>query len=347
MQELSDKRTGSCFPRVIPYSENVIRVVYAPDSSIPDESLIVTAAPMDGAKADVEVQTDETQNLRFYRNGRLLSAVACPVFEPYDIYTESGGSIEIRDTVDGLRSSATGGKKRFVRRSHHASVAVEIDETETLFGLGSHEEGYPCLNGRFVPLYQENMRISLPYFVSNKGYAVLFDCASYMTFDNRERSRADVYLDCADAVDIYFLFGDDFDEICAAYRFLTGETPMLPKWCCGYIQSKEYYKNQQELLEVAGEYRKRGVPLDGIVQDWQYWNDGLWGDKNLDKSRYPDMQGCTDALHRMHIHLIISVLRTIRMPIYFLFLLENPHTLMERITHFGVIKCVVIYFSPS
>jgi alpha-D-xyloside xylohydrolase len=292
--------------RITNYSDKVIRVTYSTIDDYEKNSFIVTAKPKDNINSEVVFDVDDDLNIKFYHNDIQLSSISCPALEPYDIYSSTGGKVEIRNTVDGVKSHVVDEEKHFVRTSNHANFNIKINDSETLFGLGSHEEGFPCLNGEFVPLYQENMRIAIPYFVSNKGYAYLFDCTSYITFDNRDKENARMYLDSVDYVDYYFIFGNDFDDICASYRFLTGITPMLPKWCCGYIQSKEYYKNQKELIDIATEYRKRKVPLDCIVQDWQYWRDGLWGDKNFDPARYPDMKACIYTLHNMNVHIIIS-----------------------------------------
>ncbi len=227
--------------------------------------------------------------------------------EEYNVYRNIGGRTEIRETTDGIRSSSVGGDDVFVRTSSHAKMTVDFDESEALFGLGSHEEGHSSLRGNFYPLYQENMRIAIPVFVSSKGYAYIFNCASLMTFDARSGSRAEIYFDSVDALDYYFIAGDGFDDVCRELRRLWGETPLLPRWAFGYIQSKERYKTAEELLSVAAAYRRRGVPLDCIVQDWMYWRDGMWGDKHFDPDRYPDPKGMTDALHKQNIRLIISV----------------------------------------
>lgn len=260
------------------YGKNIIRITYGEAGRPAGESLIVTAKAEDHGDNEVRCETGE-KSVRFIKNGSELSAVEILSFEPCDSLGEA----------------------------YRACISIDIDKNETLFGLGSHDEGFPCLNGRFAPLYQENRRIALPYFVSNKGYAYLFDCTSFMTFDNTEPAAAKIYFDSTEAVDIYFIAGDCFEDICGAYRRLTGVTPMLPKWACGYIQSKERYKTQQELLDVAREYRKRRIPLDAIVQDWQYWENNLWGQKSFDTERYPDMKACTDELHAMHVHLMISI----------------------------------------
>ena len=82
---------------------------------------------------------------------------------------------------------------------------------------------------------------------------------------------------------------------------------MLPKWAFGYVQSKERYISQEELLEVVREYRARGLPLDCIVLDWKSWTGELWGQKTLDPERFPDPQRMTAELHALHARLMISI----------------------------------------
>ncbi|MBQ3969642.1 MAG: hypothetical protein II685_04045, partial [Clostridia bacterium] len=155
------------FINIQEYSNRILRITYGEKENDNNSSFIVTAKPIPNAKTDVEVKVDNNQNISFFRKGKLLSSVKHPAFEPYDIYKNEGGNVEIRETADGMRSSVVNSERQFVRKSNHARLSIDIDENETLFGLGSHEEGFPCINNQFIPLYQENKRISLPYFVSD------------------------------------------------------------------------------------------------------------------------------------------------------------------------------------
>ena len=298
------------------YTDSAFRISYG---EVKNDSIIVTATPKNvlcnyeenDSSYIIKINkttahiNKESLDICFFSEDKLISRVSAPSFEEYPIYKYTGGKSETRETVDGVKATAVDGEKIFVRNSKHAEIIFDFDD-ELLFGLGSHEEGFPCINGNFVPLYQENMRIAIPHFVSTKGYAYLIDNTSFMTFDCTNEKKAKLYIDCADSVDYYFICGD-FDAVSKEYRFLTGTTPMLPKSVLGYIQSKCEYKNQFELLEVVKKYRKIGVPLDVIVQDWQYWDDGLWGDKNLDLNRFPDMTACIDELHSLGAKIMISI----------------------------------------
>ncbi len=249
-----------------------------------------------------------TLEVRFLKvDGELLSHEYERTVEPYEVYRNIGGEVEYRHTVDGVRASRHGGEKIFMGIANHARLTLDFTEDETLFGLGSHEEGYSDIKGNFIPLYHENMRIAVPYFVSSKGYAYLFDCTSMMTFDATDEKHGKVYFDSVDAIDYYFIYGESFDGVCREYRYLTGSTPMLPRWACGYIQSKEKYNSQDEIVSVAKKYRELKIPFDAIIQDWMYWRGGLWGNKHFDPVRYPDPKAMADHIHELNARIMISI----------------------------------------
>ncbi|MCZ4222403.1 glycoside hydrolase family 31 protein [Pedobacter rhodius] len=111
-----------------------------------------------------------------------------------------------------------------------------------------------------------------------------------------------------DAVNYYFVSGNDADEVISGYRTLTGKAVLLPKWAMGFWQSRERYKTQEELLGVVKEFRDRKIPIDNIVLDWQYWKPDSWGTHEFDKSRFPDADGMIKTLHdTYHTRLMISV----------------------------------------
>lgn len=111
----------------------------------------------------------------------------------------------------------------------------------------------------------------------------------------------------ADAIDYYFFYGPELDAVIAAYRRATGAAPMFPRWAWGFWQCRERYQTQAELLGVLEEYRRRGTPLDGIIQDWFYWAPAPWGSHQFDPARYPDPAGMVRQVHERHAHLMISV----------------------------------------
>jgi alpha-D-xyloside xylohydrolase len=108
-------------------------------------------------------------------------------------------------------------------------------------------------------------------------------------------------------VDYYFVGGRNMDEVIAGYRSLTGKAPIMPKWAYGFWQSRQRYENQGQLLGVLREYRRRALPLDNIVQDWNYWPEDQWGCQCFDASRFPDPKAMVDEVHRSGAHVMISV----------------------------------------
>ena len=99
------------------------------------------------------------------------------------------------------------------------------------------------------------------------------------------------------AIDYYFFYGPELNQVIADYRQLTGEAPMFPKWVYGYWQCRERYHSQKEILDVGTEFRKRKIPVDALVQDWQYWGKYGWNAMKFDESNYPDPKGMMDQFH--------------------------------------------------
>ena len=97
-----------------------------------------------------------------------------------------------------------------------------------------------------------------------------------------------LWSEVGDGIDYYFIYGPELDQVIAGYRALTGRASMLPDWAFGFWQSKNKYNTQAEVLDTLAEFRRRGIPLDVIVQDWQYWPIDRWGDHEFEASRYPD-----------------------------------------------------------
>ena len=123
----------------------------------------------------------------------------------------------------------------------------------------------------------------------------------------RERGQLSVWSEMARDMDYYFIAGHNFDEVISGYRTLTGKASLYPKWVLGFWQSRERYKTQEELVGTLAVFRKRQIPIDNIVQDWNYWPEDQWGSHKFEASRYPDPQKMLDDVHKMHGRFMISV----------------------------------------
>jgi alpha-D-xyloside xylohydrolase len=113
-----------------------------------------------------------------------------------------------------------------------------------------------------------------------------------------------------DGIDYYFVLGPSLDGVEAGFRTLTGRAAMLPRWAFGLWQSRDHYQTQAQLLGALDGFRSRHIPLDNMVQDWQYWVTepvNQWGSHGFDPQRFPDPAGMIEAVHRAHAHLMISI----------------------------------------
>ena len=110
-----------------------------------------------------------------------------------------------------------------------------------------------------------------------------------------------------DDIDYYFVYGPSIDRVVAGYRLLTGDAPLFPKWAFGFWQSREHYSSQEQLLQAAREFRARHIPVDLMIQDWQYWPKGDWGAYQFSARRYPNPEEMVKELHDMHLHFMVSV----------------------------------------
>ncbi len=124
---------------------------------------------------------------------------------------------------------------------------------------------------------------------------------------DEEQNRISIWSEMSRDMDYYFIAGQDMDGVISGYRTLTGKAPVMPKWVMGFWQSRERYRTADEVTQTLGEFRKRRIPVDNIVQDWNYWKDDQWGSHVFDDDRYADPQKMLDDVHSMHGRFMISV----------------------------------------
>ncbi|GGC14496.1 hypothetical protein GCM10011494_36660 [Novosphingobium endophyticum] len=185
-----------------------------------------------------------------------------------------------------------------------------LDGDQSIYGLGQHQAGVMDYRGHTVRLQQANTDVGVPVLVSTAGYGIFWNnpAVTDLAVDTPQAVHQTVFRSQVGSGVDYFLFaGPDVDDIIGAYRQLTGQVPMMARWTWGLWQSKERYASQAELLGVAREYRRLGIPLDAVVQDWQYWKPGEWGSHRMDPARFPDPKSMLDALHRDNLHSIVSI----------------------------------------
>ena len=316
--------TGSCITRVEVWNEGIIRVTHRLPASAPEPaSLSVIAKPSrmawkfadDGG--DVVLMTSALK----VRVAKSSGAVRFLDEKDASILSETENGVSLTPaTVGGISTLAV--RQQFA-----------LDPSEAIYGLGQHQDGVMNYVGMSVHLLQENTKVAVPVLLSSKGYAVLWDNPAVTDVDAGKTDKGVLAWssEAGAAVDYYFLFGPEPDQAIAGYRALTGAAPMFGKWGWGLWQCRERYQSQKELLDVVGIFRKRGVPLDGVIQDWRYWDPAPWGSHEFDPKRYPNPTAMMDELHRNNAHLLISVWAKFDTGIPNLAELENAGAAYDRV----------------
>jgi len=191
--------------------------------------------------------------------------------------------------------------------TYSVSQSFVLDRDEAIYGLGQQQQGKMIQRNIKLHMIQGNTDDYIPFFLSVKGYGVFWDNYSPTTYVDNDKETSFIS-DVGDCIDYYFMYGENADGIIAQMRHLTGAVPMFPLWTFGYWQSKERYKSQDEIVGVVKKYRELGVPLDGIIQDWQYWgNNYLWNAMEFLNAEFYDPQKMVNDIHGLDAHIIISI----------------------------------------
>jgi alpha-D-xyloside xylohydrolase len=189
-----------------------------------------------------------------------------------------------------------------------ASFASPDDEH--YYGLGQNQEGFLDHRGHAVRCWNDYVSTGgpstcVPFLLTNKGYGLVWDNASKTTIEPGFNEQTRWTSEVGDRVSFFVIAGATADEIYAGYRQLTGPTPLLPKAAYGYIQCKQRYSSQQELLDVAQGYRDRHLPADMLIVDWFYYT--KMGQMDMDPKQWPDPIAMNKQLHSMGFETMISV----------------------------------------
>ena len=276
-------------------SPDIVRVVKSPegtDRKGPDLVILKvigkTDFRVDHHKNEVTISTEKVEVKTDLETGEIL-------------FNTANGKSLLREKPYGTQFSAI---KDGPNDSYNIRQGFLLDKDEAIYGLGQQQTGKMNQRNQILPLQNWNMKVCIPFVQSVKGYGIYWDQYSISEFvDNpQEMSMQSVGI----KADYYFMYGGNADGIIAQMRKLTGQSPMLPLWAYGFFQSRERYQNQFETLDVVKQYRKLGVPLDCIIQDWQYWGrDSLWNLMDFNPETFPRPQEMVDSVHQMNAKFMI------------------------------------------
>ncbi len=279
------------------YSPSIVRIVKSPaGSSFKKESLSVIKTPQ---KTAFDVKQDN--NLISVKTGKMI----------VNLNTQNGVVSFSSNANTNLLAENTPGT--FVdfndagSKTYTVTQTFKLDQDENIYGMGQQQRGKLSLRNTRLNMVQGNTDDYVPLMVSTKGYGLFWDNYSPSVFEDKPDFTS-FKSDVGDCIDYYVMYGGNADGVIAQMRDLTGQAPMFPLWTYGFWQSKERYKSQSELVGVVKKYRELGVPLDGIIQDWQYWgNNYLWNAMEFLNTEFPEPRKIVDDIHNMNAHLIVSI----------------------------------------
>ncbi|MDE3144261.1 MAG: DUF4968 domain-containing protein [Bacteroidota bacterium] len=215
-------------------------------------------------------------------------------FKAYKGYAEWNGSFE---------SGFTGVHKLFFRYAGYAKLFVDgklvADRWRQTWNPGS-----AIIELNLIKNTKHTIKIEW----KPDGTESFISCKWMKPAQGEEASEYSFKSEAGIQIDYYFVYGKSMDDLIAGYRNLTGAATLMPKWAMGLWQSRQRYKTQDEILQTVAEFRKRNIPLDNIVLDWNYWEQDKWGSQEFDKSRFPDAEAMIKTLHeKYNAHFMISV----------------------------------------
>ena len=182
-----------------------------------------------------------------------------------------------------------------------------LDKDEAVYGLGTFQDGKMNRRGSQKRMEQSNLEDFQNVLQSIKGWGLYWENYSPTVFeDNAQGMTFDA--EVGEGIDYYFMYGGSADGVIAQMRYLTGDVPMFPLWTYGFWQSKERYKTAKETESIVDQYRALQVPLDGIIQDWQYWGSNyLWNAMDFLSEDFSNGKQLIDNVHKKHAHFMISI----------------------------------------
>jgi alpha-D-xyloside xylohydrolase len=270
------------------------------------------SALCDGATGDVKVEI--TSDRATLRSGDLIVEVhdnqedRFTWFPPLVRFMRSDGTVLLNEHVPHFTSPAQRRYGRVGGDMFRCEVAFDADPGERFYGLGQHQHGLLDQKGAVIDLIQRNTEVSIPFALSSKGYGLLWNMPGVGRAELGANGTRWV-ADAAPQIDYWVTTGQGPAEIVGNYVKVTGLPPMLPEWASGFWQSKLRYRDQEELLEVAREYKRRGLPLAVIVCDYFHWTrQGEW---RFDPDEWPDPQAMVDELRELGVELMVSVWPTV------------------------------------
>ncbi len=292
-------RANGVVTRVTFFSPEIVRVVKCPGETIDQtkEGLVVTMVPQENLDISIRESASamvaksalltviidkRTGQLQFQHKGKNLLKEKATTFELLTEGTDAG--------------------------AYRVTQSFSLDKDEPVYGLGTIQDGKLNRRGIHKRMEQSNLEDFQNVLQSIKGWGIYWDNYSPTDFNDDVQNGMSFSSEVGRIVDYYFMYGGSADGVIAQMRQLSGDVPMFPLWTYGFWQSKERYKSALETESIVDKYRELQVPLDGIVQDWQYWGSNyLWNAMDFLSEDFANGQQLIKNVHQKHAHFMISI----------------------------------------
>ena len=288
---------------VTPWGQDSLRVRAAQMAEIRDDRFALLDAAEDEKNIEITL-TDERGTLR---NGKITAVVEAEGWKRnarLSFYNQKG-ELLLRETDSGSTLSLT--PREYMPQTggdFALNLTFEGQDGERLYGMGQYQEEQLDWKGCTLELKHRNSQASVPFVLSSRGYGFLWHNPA-LGFVSFGKNRTTWHADACRQLDYWITAGDRPADISRNYADATGHAPMMPEYGLGFWQCKLRYWNQEQLLQVAREYRKRNLPIDVIVVDFFHWPH--MGDYRFDPEFFPDPAAMVKELKEMGIELMVSV----------------------------------------
>ena len=263
------------------YTPSIVHIVKSPTGhQYTKQSLVVIASP---------------ENVNVTQKGNTLMS---------DVLT-----VKVDDKTGAVTFSSKG--KTLLREKSHTfsplNQTFTLDKGEAIYGLGTIQNGKMNRRGEHKRMEQSNLEDFQSVIQSIKGWGIYWDNYAPTQFDD-DANGMSLTSEAGDYIDYYFMYGGSADDVIGQMRFLSGDVPMFPLWTYGFWQSKERYKSAAETESIVDKHRELQVPLDGIIQDWQYWGSNyLWNAMDFLAEDFVNGPQMIQNVHQKHAHFMISI----------------------------------------
>ena len=283
------------------YSPSIVRIQKIPaDNHTEKQSLSVIMQPEQVKTTHKQEKLSDQTVMEVYKS----DVLTVTEFDGGITFRDKKGNLLLQENTFNI-GSPTQEKPSYL--DAEVRQTFRLDEDEPIYGLGILQEGRMDMTGTNRRMIQGNTDDYCNIIQSIKGYGLFWDNYSPTTFI-ANGSGFQFNSENGGCVDYYFIWGGDADGVIAGIRQLTGTVPMVPLWSFGFMQSRERYKSSSELVNVLDRYREDGVPIDVMIQDWQYWgNNYLWNAMEFNSDDFRNPERWIKHIHDQNAKLMISI----------------------------------------